>query len=353
MSNYKLLPLDQLGVLNFYTKYKARGNKFSLANTTDFNTIEVNESWRFPQIQTHLDESGSTSNLNKVTFIFDSKNSFDDVKLIGSFGSFYEPISLINVNYEDSPTNLFSVSIELPVGQSYYYKFLVNGIPVLDPVNPQTTKLSNGNIWSFFFTDYFNYTNEFDEWEVKLLQRLANQIILFRTEESQNFIDRFYLGMAKNDRMKMPIYKLDDSVGEVNYITNILAREERHHLNDYKICLSLINDVLKRKNPFVESWNVSSELIDELYNEMTQNSVPGWDYSRYNNPIYFLTVLRRHTITGTFCHPRYGGNIGYAGWNYLKERYADFDTKGEEVRNYFNWDLSLEKPFGKNIDYKG
>jgi hypothetical protein len=144
-------------------------------------------------------------------------------------------------------------------------------------------------------------------------------------------------------------------VGEVNYITNLLAREERHHLIDYKLCIDIIDRLLRQRNPYVNSWAVSSELINDLYNEMASgNNVPGWDYGKYGNPQYFLKLLRRHCITGAFSHPRYGGNIGGAGWNYLKEKYCVKDpVTGQVCGSYFNWDLALEAPLGKNKDYRG
>src|SRR5687768_17789482 len=85
-----------------------------------------------------------------------------------------------------------------------------------------------------------------------------------------------------------------------------------------------------------------------LYDEMAAGNVPGWDYGRYDNPRFFLQLLRRHTLTGAFSHPRHGGNVLAAGWAYLQERYRDAD--GETL---FNWRKAIEAPLGDNLDYRG
>jgi hypothetical protein len=69
--------------------------------------------------------------------------------------------------------------------------------------------------------------------------------------------------------------------------------------------------------------------------------------------MYFLSLIRRHTITGAFSHPKYGGNIGGAGWSYLQERYDIKNENAQTVGNYFNWELALEKPLGTNENYQG
>ena len=69
---------------------------------------------------------------------------------------------------------------------------------------------------------------------------------------------------------------------------------------------------------------------------------------RYGSPLYFLQLLRRHTYTGAFSHPKYGGNVGASSWAYLSERYKD--TQGQTL---FDWRKAIEKPLGINADYHG
>ena len=119
-------------------------------------------------------------------------------------------------------------------------------------------------------------------------------------------------------------YRLDQPIGVVNFIDKILAREESHRLSDYKICLELIDRVLRQRDPYEEPAQMPVSMYEDLYNQMAQDSgVQGWDYSRYGSPRYFLQLLRRHTYTGAFSHPKYGGNAGAAGWAYLAHNLTD------------------------------
>jgi len=353
-SYYGPIKKEPYEIFNYCTKYliRERSNESSDNQT-------VTEGWRYPLIMTVLHEDIPVGKYNEVTFIYQNKKNEDikSIEIIGSFLPLYKSLSLEPLTYKDEPSGIYYLTLKLPVGNGYHYRYKVNGNDVLDPINPQRITLSNGKEWSFFFTDYYNSTTIFDEWELNLLYRLVEQIAPFRTKESQNFINRFYEGLSQREKELSTIYKLDESVGEVNYITNILAREERHHLIDYKICLDLIDKSLRKRNPYVDSWKVSRELMNQLYNEMAESEsgkkIPGWDYSKYDNPTYFLKTLRRHCIVGAFSHPRYGGNIGGVGWDFIKERYCIKDTTGKILESYFNWDLAIEKPLGKNLEYKG
>jgi hypothetical protein len=344
-------------ILNYCTKYLSRGAKlFNDSISPDsFNLSTVSEDWRFPIVLSTTDDNGLTAKMNEVLFVWFSKPGevLNSIEVVGSFAPLYQSLALSPILYEGQNIGFYSCAIKVPIGKSYYYRFRLNGKDVLDPINQQRKIFANGKEWSFFFTDYYNSCEEFEEWEINILRRLADQIVPFRTEEAQNFINRFYLSLARPDRLAMPIYKLDESVGEVNYVTNILAREERHHLSDYKICINLIDQLLRKRNPSVDSWLVSEELINDLYSEMASGNVLGWDYGQYANPTYFLGLIRRHVMTGAFSHPKYGGNIGGAGWNYLKERYSIKNDSAQVTGSYFNWQLALEKPLGANDDYKG
>lgn len=350
------VPVDEEFVLNHCTRHLARGPRlFTEDIPSDALSLSViAENWRFPLVAPALSANGVTGDVNEVTFVwFAPGATSENISVSGSFAPFYQRFPLTPVLFEGQNIGIYACTLQAPVGQSYYYRFRRDGIDFPDPVNPQRKTGDNGKEWSVFFTDYFNSSEEFEEWEVNILNRLAGQILPFRSGEAQNFIDRFYLSLAKPDKLAMPIYRLDESVGEVNYITNILVREERHHLQDYKICIHLIDQLLRSRNPFVDSWQVSEELIIDLYNEMATGNVSGWDYNRYNDPKYFLGVFRRHVITGAFSHPRHGGNIGGAGWSYLEERYALKNEQAQVSGTLFNWQLAMEQPLGKNADYKG
>ena len=87
---------------------------------------------------------------------------------------------------------------------------------------------------------------------------------------------------------------------------------------------------------------MSKEMYIDLYDQMAAGNVDGWNHSRYGSPRYFLQLLRRHAFVGAFSHPKYGGNVGAAGWAYLKERYRDSET-GQTL---FGWRSVMEQPLG-------
>ncbi len=144
--------------------------------------------------------------------------------------------------------------------------------------------------------------------------------------EGQRFLDFYYnyLDRQAKDTQYARAYRLDQPVGAVNFIDKLLAREEAHRLVDYKICLELIDRVLRLRNPYEEPSRMPTSFYAELYDHMAGGgSIAGWDYSRYGNPRFFLQLLRRHTYTGAFSHPKYGGNAGAAGWAYLAGNLRD------------------------------
>jgi hypothetical protein len=77
--------------------------------------------------------------------------------------------------------------------------------------------------------------------------------------------------------------------------------------------------------------------------------IDGWDYGAYSNPSFFLNILRRHTATAAFAHPKYSGNVGAAGWAYLSEKY--YENRDGTRSTLFDWRAALEKPLGNNEDY--
>jgi hypothetical protein len=222
---------------------------------------------------------------------------------------------------------------------------------VLDPINPQRAVADNGQPWSRFFTQLGAVPISFDRYELALLQRLVGRILPFHTPEGQNFLKRYYEGLDRTSREnQVPrAYRLDEPVGVANYIDKIVSREENHHLVDYRLCLRQIDRVLRQRNPVTEPAQMSDEVFDGLYAEMASDRVSGWDTSAYGSPAYFLKMLRRHTFTGAFSHPKYGGNSGAAGWAYLSERLRDPQTKV----TFFDWPRITEKPLGNSSEYHG
>ena len=233
---------------------------------------------------------------------------------------------------------------------------------MLDPINPQQVTMPEGSQWSRFFTDYCTENVSFERWEILLLERLTDRILPFRTTEGQRFIELYYSGVERQtkDTQYARAYRLDQPVGAVNFIDKIVARQESHRLVDYKICLELIDNVLRLRNPYEEPSRMPVSMYDDLFTEMASDdghSLRGWDYNRYANPRFFLGLLRRHTYTGAFSHPKHGGNTGAAGWAYLAQNLRD-PVSGklpspDPRSSYFDWERALEPPLGRNVEYRG
>lgn len=356
-------------VLNFATKYLARFNtdrrhSYGPAGT-QAPRDNIAEAWRFPIIDTYGGgaaggtDDGEISNYNTVTFVYAGADpkSPASVGVIGTFATLYEALPLRQLPWEGEPTRFWALSYAVRKGQKHRYRFIIDSaFPINDPVNPQEHTEDNGVVWSTFFTDAYSSPVVMERWELDILYRLTAEILPFQTQGASNFLNRFYdnLDKASQDSRYARVYRMDTSVGEVNFIDNILAREERHHLQDYKICLRIIDRVLRRRNPYTEPSKMSRNEYIALYNDIASNTVAGWDYQAYSSPQYFLYLLRRHAVTGAFCHPKYGGNVGAAGWAYLEDRYRQPSSgPGRAGATLFDWTRALEKPLGVNADYLG
>ena len=246
-----------------------------------------------------MTDAADFNNYNTVTFVYAGADpsSPASVGVIGTFATLYEPLALRQLRWEGEPTRFWALSCAVPKGQQHRYRFVIDGaFPINDPINPQERAEDNGVVWSTFFTDAYSSPVVMERWELDILYRLATEILPFQTQGASNFLNRFYdyLDKASQDSRYAQAYRMDTSVGEVNFVDNILAREERHHLQDYKICLRIIDRVLRRRNPYTEPARMSRNEYIALYNDMASNTVAGWDYQAYASPQYFLYLLRRH-----------------------------------------------------------
>ena len=241
------------------------------------------------------------------------------------------------------PSGIRAVTVRVPKGQIHTYKLRVDGHWQVDALNPQVVELDNGRQWSRFFTEGCQIPLTFSRRERELLGRLVAHLLPFRIPENEKFIRGVYESLDRAARAEQfPLaYKLDEEVGVVNYIDKVVARAERHYLDDYRTCLELIGDVLRRRNSGRDPLTLPRDAFAELYDQMAADHVDGWDTGRYSSPRFFLLLLRRHAMTGAFVHPRHGGNSGTAGWAYLQSRYP------------FDWGAAMEAPLGRNTDYRG
>lgn len=347
---------EYLYVLNHCTKYLARTNiddRHNYLNRLDSNNprTKILENWRFPIVDSYRDSNPGSDpenqDFNRVTFIYAALGEAKptSVALIGTFSNLYKSIPLEPIEFLKKETGYYAVTLVIPEGEKHLYKFIVDGQWQIDPINPQQETLENGVTWSRFFTQYCTETLVFEPWEIQILTRLTNHILPFRTQEGERFLEFYYnfLDRQAKETQYRQAYLFDNSVGVVNFIDKLLAKEENHHLLDYKICLEIIDGILRSRNPFIEPELMSKEMYVELYDEMANDNVIGWNKEIYGSPRYFLQLLRRHSFTGAFAHPKYGGNAGASAWAYLAEKYPD----------KFNWRQAVEPPLGTSPDYLG
>jgi Gluconate 2-dehydrogenase subunit 3 len=349
--------LDHEYVLNNCTRHLMRAAAWPEPGRDATNYPDgISEAWRFPVIGLMRDASDHADELNLVTFVYKgTPGNRTQVQVLGSFASLCEPIPLEPVLFEGEDTGYRAVSVAVPRAQAHTYRYSIDGRYILDPINPQIVELEDGRRWSRFFTDAYLQPLVLEPWELRLLYRLIEQILPFRCQESENFLKRYYFGLNREQcKSEMPkVYRLNHSVGEVNAIDKLLAREEAHRLADYRICLKQIDRVLRLQNPLVEACELPAEDYVQLFEALAaskpnDHSIPGWDYLQYDNPAYFLYLLRRHAVTAAFSHPKYGGNVGAARWNYLSERYFDRLDGG----TLFDWSSAMERPLGNCPYYK-
>lgn len=359
MATEFILPKDDQYVLNHCARYLAREpgsearHDYGQFGGDDVRS-RVCESWRFPVVDSYSDgvnfEEGYA--FNRVTFVYHAAGgpAPANVSVVGTFGKLYEPLPLERVRAGDVDLPYFALTLVVPKGEVHTYKFIVDGRPTLDPVNPQRVTLSNGKEWSRFFTHLCTLPVVLERWEISILNRLTAHILPFETPDAENFLERFYESSDKQSKETQYVhaYRLDQPVGVVNFIDKLLAKEENHHLVDYRVCLDIVERLLRSRNPYVEPAVMSKEMYRDLYQQMADGNVPGWDYGRYGSPRYFLQLLRRHTFTGAFSHPKYGGNVGAVGWAYLESRYRD--AGGGTL---FDWRRSIESPLGGDATYHG
>lgn len=361
-------------LINLFTRFLARDNQDLRHSYFDLEKelmrARVSDAWRFPIIDAHEPnsraeiESGVYATFNDVTFVLKEPSDgthFNSVELVTTAGSINQPIEMKRVN--DSLYH--AVTLKIGRGQRHRYRFLVDGSSVVDPINPQTFQHSDGSVWSSFFTWEYQETVVLERWEFTLVDRLVRQILPFEDEQARIFLER---GAAT---AQIPnLHRLDVSVGAANYIDKILAREERHHLPGYRACLDMIAEVLRRRFPGIAVEKIPSDGnrspddqrpavgYNKLYQDMSSRAswgdlvADGWDLNRYDNPTYFVNLLRRHAWTGAFCHPKYGGNFGAMTWAYLADSYRVTDPD-LPATTAFDWQRTIERPYGQSAEYLG
>jgi hypothetical protein len=342
---------DKEYVSNHCAKYLARDNVDERHSFFGLDAGEprarISEAWRFPIVDADDSGAADASDFNHVTFVYPAPSTDLNISvklLTPCLGLFAPgPLKLI----DDSV--YLALTLRVPKGQRHRYRFILNGQPRLDAINPQTMLTPQGEVWSSFWTWTYNEPINLERWEMALVERMTRALLPFQGRQTRNLIDR-----GLNDGNVQHFFRMDIPAGVANYIDNILAREERHHLTSYRICLSLIDAVLRRRNPEIEPVDLPDTEFKRLFDDMKNGAdalfQDGWNRTAYTNPSYFLYVVRRHSWTGAFSHPKYGGNPGGLAWSFLGETYR---TTANLSVTAFDWQRAIEPPLGTSNEYQG
>ena len=332
--NVEEIPLDHQFVLNQSEKIIFNNN------TTGHSVVTAIDSAVFPVAETYYPDK---ANFSLVTFIFFNREE-KDIFLLGNFANLYTTYQLSRVKLNNSDTNLYAVTLKLPTRAVYFYQFKIDQSFYIDPLNSFSKTLDNGKTWSCFITEGYKTPLIFEEWEVKILQRFVSFVLPFKTAEFKTFVNRHSAQFDNTTRSMLNQLYYD--IGVVNFIDKLLARQERHHVINYQLCLSEMKQVLLRLNNTQEPEDMDEYFYARLFEIMEKNDFSVWNKAKYDNPAYFLKALRRHIITGAFSHPRHGGNTQALGWQFLADLLSN---KPED--NLFDWRQALEIPLGNNKDY--
>jgi len=298
--------------------------------------LQICEAWRFPIVEEHDDARDC------VTFVYAAEDSGtgtarpdaarpdaarpNTVSVLGTFDALHAPIPLQPLTCFDEPTGYFAVSLAVPRARAYTYTFVVDGEFGLDPTNPQIERLDNGATWSRFFTTGCRDRLSLEAWETEIIRRLADEILPFQTPEGKLFLARDSDRRARSGAITTRDPVINPAAEVANHIDKLLAREECDRLLDYKLCLPQLHQMLRDRYPNVVLSDLPRDAYCDLYADLASGDIPGWNYERYENPLFFLQLLRRHTCDSAFAP-------GSPGERYLSARAAarDESVPNEEV----------------------
>lgn len=111
-----------------------------------------------------------------------------------------------------------------------------------------------------------------------------------------------------------------------HYIDRALSAHNKEYREDYFVSLNAINEHAQRtyNNSFARlQRSQQNSLIAALQNDDIAGCSPG--------SAAFFSLVRSHTIDGTFCDPYYGGNRDFVGWDLLRYPGVRLGVSPEEV----------------------
>src|SRR5262249_50066804 len=160
--------------------------------------------WRFPMVESFRAGRDVEAEYaqNRVTFVCRASGRDDrrSVAVVGTFDDLWNMMPLEPVLFDGAPTLYRAATVLVPKGQVHTYKFLLDGEPSLDPINPQRVTLDNGIEWSRFFTHLCAKPISFESWELAILARLTNEVLPLTSRDAQRFMDLYYFTADRQAR---------------------------------------------------------------------------------------------------------------------------------------------------------
>ena len=97
-------------------------------------------------------------------------------------------MALRPIEFLGEPCGIWALTVRVPKGQVHTYKLRIDGVWLIDPINPQTQRMDNGRQWSRFFTEGCQIPLTLTRRERDLLGRIVAHLLPFRSTENSNFI---------------------------------------------------------------------------------------------------------------------------------------------------------------------
>jgi gluconate 2-dehydrogenase gamma chain len=99
-----------------------------------------------------------------------------------------------------------------------------------------------------------------------------------------------------------------------HYIDRALEGALAPFRDDYSLGLAAVNAYARTKSPAARSFaELSADEQDAILREIEQDAPLGF----ISSSAAFFTMVRGHTLQGTFCDPIYGGNANMVGWDLI------------------------------------
>ncbi len=111
-----------------------------------------------------------------------------------------------------------------------------------------------------------------------------------------------------------------------HYIDRSLSSHNEEYREDYFVSLNAINEFAQRNynNSFARLRRSQQDsLVAALQNDEVAGCSPG--------SAAFFSLVRSHTIDGTFCDPYYGGNRDFVGWDLLRYPGVRLSASADDV----------------------